>query len=80
MFDRCPGTARIRTPTLEVRACPQCGAEVETFSNDRVVSCGECGCQVYNDLQSCVKWCRYARECVGEEMYRRLVGDGDTGP
>jgi hypothetical protein len=65
MFDRCPGAARIRTPALEARACPQCGAEVEVFSNDRAVSRSECGCPVSNDLQPCATWCPCARECVG---------------
>lgn len=73
MFDRCPGAARIRTPTLEIRPCPQCGEEIEIFSNDRVVACSACGCEIYNDIQSCIRWCRYARECVGDEVYERLM-------
>jgi ribosomal protein S27AE len=72
IFDRCPGAANIRTPTLSIRKCPQCGGEVEVFSNDVVVKCGSCGYVVYNDIASCVRWCRYARECVGEETYRKL--------
>jgi hypothetical protein len=28
---------------------------------------------VYNDSLSCVQWCKYARECVGEETYRKLT-------
>lgn len=74
VFDRCPGAARIRTPTLEIRKCPQCGEEVELFSSDLKVSCGRCGFVIYNDIQSCVQWCKYARECVGEETYRKLTG------
>ncbi|KAF5059314.1 hypothetical protein DSECCO2_337390 [anaerobic digester metagenome] len=73
MFDRCPGASRLRTPTLEVRPCPRCGEEVEIFSNDRVVACSACGFEIYNDIQSCVRWCRYARECVGNEVYERLM-------
>lgn len=73
MFDRCPGAANIRTPTLTIKKCPQCGEEIEIFSNDVSVKCSRCGFTVYNDILSCVQWCKYARECVGEETYRKLT-------
>ena len=28
---------------------------------------------IYNDALSCVQWCKYARQCVGEETYERLM-------
>ena len=73
MHDHCPGTANLRTPTLTIKKCPQCGEEVEIFSNDVKVVCGNCGFVIYNDILSCIQWCRYAKECVGEETYRKLV-------
>jgi transposase len=73
MLDRCPGAANIRTPTLTIKKCPRCGEEIEVFSNDVSVKCSRCGFTVYNDILSCVQWCKYARECVGEETYRKLT-------
>jgi len=73
MLDRCPGSANLRTPTLAIKKCPLCGEEIEVFSTDVKVTCGKCGFVVYNDLLSCVQWCKYARECVGEETYRQLT-------
>lgn len=74
MFDQCPGGAHLRTPTLKIRRCPQCGEEVEIFSNDLKVNCSRCGFTIYNDVQSCVQWCRHAEECLGPEIYRKLKG------
>jgi len=73
MFDKCPGAADIRTPTLQLKKCPKCGAEVEMFSTDMQVDCPGCGFTIYNDLESCIQWCSYARECVGDETYERLM-------
>lgn len=73
MLDHCPGTANLRTPTLSIKKCPQCGEDVEIFSNDLKVECGNCGFTIYNDILSCVQWCKYAKECVGEEIYRKLI-------
>ena len=64
---------RDHTPTLEVKKCPNCGAEVEVFSTDTTVDCENCGYTVYNDAISCVQWCKYARSCVGDEEYERLM-------
>lgn len=72
MFDKCPGAAHIRTPTIKVKKCPQCGREIEIFSNEMQTQCSKCGFTVFNDLESCVQWCQYAEECVGEELYRKL--------
>ena len=27
----------------------------------------------YNDTLSCVQWCEYARQCVGDEMYEQMM-------
>jgi ribosomal protein S27E len=73
MLDHCPGAANLKTPTLAIKKCPQCGEEAELFSNDVAVKCSKCGFVIYNDIASCVQWCKHARECVGEEMYRKLT-------
>ncbi len=73
MFDGCPGSANHRTPTLSIRNCPECGSEVEIFSNDIKVTCDNCGFVVHNNIVSCAKWCKYAKECLGEEEYKRLM-------
>ncbi len=74
MFEYCPGAAGLRTPTLAIRTCPQCGAEIEIFSNEVKAVCENCGFVIYQDIQSCVRWCKYARQCVGEETYQRIIG------
>lgn len=70
----CPGAANISgTPTLAVKKCPDCGNEVELFSSDTQRKCEKCGFIVYNNIQSCIKWCKSARECLGEEMYKKII-------
>ena len=72
LIDRCPGSAGIRTPSLTVKKCPRCGEEIEIFSNEVSASCGGCGFVVYNDQASCIRWCRFAEECVGPEIVRKF--------
>jgi len=72
MFDKCPGAVGIRTPTIIIKKCPECSREVEIFSNEMQTQCSKCGFTIYNDLESCVQWCQYAKECVGEEVYKEL--------
>ena len=67
ILDGCQG--KPRTPTLEEKICPNCGSIIEIFSTDTQVACEKCGFIAYNDSLSCVQWCKYARKCVGDEMY-----------
>lgn len=59
--------------TLTERVCPQCGNIIELFSVDTEVACDRCGFVAYNDSLSCVQWCQYAKQCVGEEMYNAMM-------
>ena len=68
----CPGAAWVKNPVITEKICPQCGREIELFSVDPYMPC-ECGFIAYNDTQSCLKWCAYARQCVGEEVYQRFM-------
>lgn len=73
MSNFCPGSAGFKgTPTLKIKSCPECGADVELFSNSMQTNCPKCGFCIYNDTISCILWCKYARDCVGDEMYENF--------
>ena len=73
MSEKCPGSSFLRTPTLEIKTCPECGGEVEIFSTDPNVLCGKCNFTIYNNIESCIQWCQYAKDCVGENVYNKLI-------
>ena len=72
MYDKCPGTQTILKPTISIKSCPQCGEEVEVVSTDMKAECPKCKFTIYNNLASCIEYCEYAKECVGEELYERI--------
>ena len=71
IMEGCQG--KPRTPTISERICPNCGNPIEIFSTDTQVACDKCGFVVYNDTLSCVQWCKYARQCVGDAMYEQMM-------
>ena len=72
MFDKCLGAANIRMPTLTIKKCPECSAEVEIFSTGMKAECDNYGFTIYTDLQSCIQWCKYAKKCLREELYKKV--------
>ena len=62
-----------RTPTIHEKVCPNCGNVIELFSIDTQMPCEKCGFIAFNDTLSCVQWCQYAKQCVGEEMYEHMM-------
>ncbi|MBQ0135621.1 MAG: hypothetical protein KBS43_02680 [Oscillospiraceae bacterium] len=65
------------TPEIIDRICPTCGAEMEIFSTEATATCDKCGTVIYNDKISCAMWCKYAKECFGEETYNNLMIIGE---
>ena len=74
MTTRCPGQD-MRNLRVELYKCPNCGAEVEIFSDELKAKCPKCGQKVYRDrVPSCIEWCAMARQCLGEERWKQLTG------
>jgi hypothetical protein len=61
----CAGISYLRTPTLTIKKCPQCGEDVEIFSSDFEVQCNTCEFIVFNDQNLCTQRCAYAKDCAG---------------
>lgn len=77
MMARCPGQDR-RWRTCKTYRCANCGAEEEIWSDELKVRCPGCGAWIYKEeVPSCIHWCRSARQCLGEERWKRLMGDDD---
>jgi ribosomal protein S27AE len=74
MHTICPGSKLIRQPKPEMFDCPNCGAEVEIWTDEVRGACARCGTTVmrYQD-QSCLEWCKLAKSCVGEAAYNNFM-------
>ncbi len=71
----CPGqdTRKLRVGLYK---CPNCGTEVEMFSDEVKVRCYNCKEWVYKEkMPSCVEWCASARQCLGEDRWKMLHGE-----
>jgi DNA-directed RNA polymerase subunit RPC12/RpoP len=70
----CPGAVTFREVRPEDIVCPQCGGEVEIWSDEPVARCRQCGFWVSKERgSSCIDWCAYAKECIGLAKYERLM-------
>jgi len=74
MINKCPGQDD-RDIRVGIIKCPDCGYSVEIFSDEAKVKCPRCKTLVCRErLPSCVDWCKFAKECIVEEKWRRLKG------
>lgn len=71
-FKRCPGSSAFAQPRIDLVACPACGEDVEVWSDEASGTCASCGrVTMRTKTQSCMDWCKYAEECLGEEKYKQ---------
>jgi DNA-directed RNA polymerase subunit RPC12/RpoP len=74
MSVKCPGQDS-RNLRVELYKCPNCGAEVEIFSDELKVKCHKCDHKIYRErIPTCIEWCAAARQCLGEERWKELMG------
>jgi len=76
----CPGSRLLRQPAPELFPCPNCGAEVEIWSDEFKRACPKCKKMVLRPGgMSCLEWCKQAKECVGESTYESWVANRCVG-
>ena len=70
----CPGAKQLRQPRPEILECPSCGAEVEIWSDEIKATCSNCKKTIFREgNMSCLDWCKYGKECVGNDIYERYM-------
>jgi len=70
---KCPGQDD-RNLKAEIISCPDCGYNLEIFSDEAKIRCPGCKVFVHNKkLPSCVDWCKFHKECTaGKKLLRYL--------
>ncbi len=80
MIYNCPGSSKFKQPEPETVKCASCGQEVEIWSDEAETTCPNCKGKVTRQSgQSCLDWCKYAKECVGEEKYNKYMKNKKGG-
>lgn len=77
--EHCPGYVG-KEVKIELHKCPKCGYEVEIFTDEVKRKCPKCGTEVYRErTPSCIDWCKYAKQCLGEEKWKELLEKIEKG-
>lgn len=74
-LDFCPGSQKFRQPQPESIKCPACSQEIEIWTDEIQVVCPNCKNTILRQQEgaSCLDWCNYAKECVGEKTYNNYI-------
>lgn len=74
MIPECPGAKFFKQPEPEEVKCPACSEPVEIWSDEVKAICPHCNTIVgRRQVQSCLDWCKFGKECVGEEIYNKYL-------
>ncbi|OGS24418.1 MAG: hypothetical protein A2297_07225 [Elusimicrobia bacterium RIFOXYB2_FULL_48_7] len=80
MSPRCPGNDG-RFLKVEIHKCPKCAYEVEMFSDEALVKCPKCKSEITrNPDTSCISWCKFAKQCIGENKWNEIRKIIDADP
>ena len=59
-------------PKIEIVRCPHCGADAEVWTDEAEGPCPNCSRTVCRTAtQSCIDWCKYARDCLGDDGLKK---------
>jgi len=73
-MQKCPGSQGFSQPQPEIINCPFCGAEMEIWTDEAKAKCPECKKSVTRKAgATCLDWCKYAKECVGDKAYEQYL-------
>jgi hypothetical protein len=77
---KCPGSQSFSQPHPECIKCPFCRGEIEIWTDEVKTTCPKCKKEVVRgQLPSCLDWCKYAKECLGDEDYRKYLKNKKEG-
>lgn len=74
-ISNCPGAKGFRQPQPEDMKCSSCGETIEIWTDEIQANCPKCSTKVMRELEgaTCLDWCKYAKECVGDQTYVKYM-------
>ena len=70
----CPGAKNLRQPEPQNITCLFCNYDLEIWTDEIKVKCPHCQKTVIRrQASSCLDWCKYAKECVGDTVYKNYM-------
>ena len=76
----CPGSKLLRQPAPEIFTCLSCSGEVEIWTDELKADCPNCHRTLFRDnTMSCLDWCKYGKDCVGDDIYDRHMHNKAVG-
>ncbi|MDD5006295.1 MAG: hypothetical protein PHS93_07380 [Candidatus Omnitrophica bacterium] len=80
MIFECPGAKLFKQPQPEIIKCSFCCGEVEIWTDEVKAVCPSCGeILTREQTQSCLDWCKFAKECVGGQLYEKYLNNKHIG-
>ena len=74
MILECPGAKFFKQPEPQEVMCPLCYGDVEIWTDEANAVCLDCGNIITRkQKQSCLDWCKFAKDCIGEELYKKYL-------
>lgn len=74
MIFQCPGSGRFKQPYPKDIKCNSCGQDTEIWSDEVKTVCFNCGAMISKNIeQGCFMWCKFARECIGRDIYDKHI-------
>jgi len=71
---KCPGSQNFSQPKPENVLCPFCGNDIEMWTDEAKATCQKCKKTIFrNGGATCLDWCKYAKQCVGERVYKKYL-------
>lgn len=75
MIFNCPGSKKFKQPEPRLLQCPSCRGEIEIWTDEIQAVCPKCKNTIMRQPEgaSCLDWCKYAKECVGDQVYTNYL-------
>lgn len=71
---KCPGAQNFKQPKPENIKCPFCSYDTEIWSDETKTTCPKCKKKfTRKSEQSCLDWCKYAKDCLGDPLYDKYI-------
>ena len=78
---KCPGSQNFKQPKPDDIKCPFCSYDIEIWSDEVKATCPKCKREFMRESEeSCLDWCKFAKDCIGDQLYAKYINNKAATP